>query len=155
MAQLESQNPGDRENSLYASVELSLRRLSPEIREHVQRLAVFHGGGHLWVIANVLEIELEQSGIIPESLVRVGLGEGQDYGYLRLDPALPTYRGEKQKDFRQVAVGKMQLATVLLQQGQYAEAIVSYEEARTFFEQQNEPASVAAAWHLCPIRLSD
>jgi hypothetical protein len=33
MAQLEAENPGDRENSLYASVELSLRRLPEEVRE--------------------------------------------------------------------------------------------------------------------------
>ena len=45
MAKLEAQNKGDRENSLYASVELSLRRLPPEVRERVNRLAVFHGGG--------------------------------------------------------------------------------------------------------------
>ena len=47
MAKLEAENTGDRENSLYASVELSLRRLPAEVRERVNRLAVFHGGGHL------------------------------------------------------------------------------------------------------------
>jgi isopentenyl phosphate kinase len=46
MAQLEAENPGDRENSLYASVELSLRRLPEEVRERVKRLAVVHGGGN-------------------------------------------------------------------------------------------------------------
>jgi hypothetical protein len=45
MAQLEAENPGDRENSLYASVELSLRRLPEAVRERVKRLAVVHGGG--------------------------------------------------------------------------------------------------------------
>lgn len=45
LAKLEAQNPGNRENSLYASVELSLRRLPPKVRELVNRLAVFHGGG--------------------------------------------------------------------------------------------------------------
>jgi isopentenyl phosphate kinase len=51
MAKLEAENPGDRENSLYASVELSLRRLPDEVRERVQRLAVVHGGGHLASLA--------------------------------------------------------------------------------------------------------
>ena len=50
MAKLEAQNPDDRENSLYASVELSLRRLPPEVRERVNRLAVFHGGGQMFIL---------------------------------------------------------------------------------------------------------
>jgi tetratricopeptide (TPR) repeat protein len=32
-------------------------------------------------------------------------------------------------------------------QGRYDEAIAEYEAARTLFEQQNEPQSVAVAWH--------
>ena len=47
MADLQRKHPGDRENSLYASVELSLRRLSTESREHVRVLAVCQGGVHL------------------------------------------------------------------------------------------------------------
>jgi len=70
----------------------------------------------------------------------------------RLDEAAATYeeaiaRNENRKDFRGVAVGKGQLATVRMFQGRYEEAIASYEEVRTFFEQQNEPQSVAGMWH--------
>ena len=56
-------------------------------------------------------------------------------------------RGEKLDDVRQVAVGKGQLADVLRRQGRYADALAAYVEARAFFEAQNEPASVAIAWH--------
>ncbi len=70
----------------------------------------------------------------------------------RLDQAAETYqekikRAEKLEDFRQVAVGKTQLASVRLLQGKYAEALAGYEEARAIFEQHNEPASVAIIWH--------
>lgn len=91
MAKLEAQNKGDRENSLYASVELSLRRLPPEVREQVNRLAVFHGGGHLAIMAHVMGVETDSIGAVAEKLVGVGIAELQEYSYLRLDPALPTY----------------------------------------------------------------
>jgi tetratricopeptide (TPR) repeat protein len=44
MAELHAQYPDDRERSLYASVELSLRRLPEDVRQEVDLLAVFHGG---------------------------------------------------------------------------------------------------------------
>ncbi|MCB0176465.1 MAG: tetratricopeptide repeat protein, partial [Anaerolineae bacterium] len=91
MAKLEAQNQGDRENSLYASVELSLRRLPPEMREQVNRLAVFHGGGHLVNMAIVMGIEIDDIRAIADRLVGVGMAEMQEYNYLRLDPALPAY----------------------------------------------------------------
>ncbi|MCP4368105.1 MAG: hypothetical protein GY797_08380, partial [Deltaproteobacteria bacterium] len=91
MATLAAQNPGDRENSLYASVELSLRRLPPEVRTVVNRLAVFHGGGNVANMAMVMGIEAESVGGVAERLVGVGLAEMQEYNYLRLDPALPAY----------------------------------------------------------------
>ena len=70
----------------------------------------------------------------------------------RLEDAAEKYgerikRGEKLEDFRGVAVGKGQLATVLRDQGKYGEAIALYQEARTLFEQQHEPQSVAVVWH--------
>ena len=40
MAELERRNPGSRQNSLYASVELSLRRLPAKVREVIKALAV-------------------------------------------------------------------------------------------------------------------
>jgi tetratricopeptide (TPR) repeat protein len=91
MAKLEAQNKGDRENSLYASVELSLRRLPPATRERVNRLAVFHDGGHLVNMAMVMGIETDEIGDVAQQLIAVGMAEMQEYGYLRLDPALPAY----------------------------------------------------------------
>ncbi|PSN19107.1 hypothetical protein C7271_09090, partial [filamentous cyanobacterium CCP5] len=55
--------------------------------------------------------------------------------------------GEKLESFRNVAAGKGQLATVRMLQGRYEEAISGHEAARTLFEQQNEPAMAATAWH--------
>ncbi|MCI5167247.1 MAG: tetratricopeptide repeat protein, partial [Candidatus Electrothrix sp. GM3_4] len=91
MAQLEAANPGDRENSLYASVELSLRRLPAEMREQIQGLAVFHGGGNLVTMAEVLGVETEETKAVAAQLIKVGMAEELEYGYLRLDPALPAY----------------------------------------------------------------
>lgn len=91
MGKLEAANAGDRENSLYASVELSLRRLSAAERELIGRLAVFHGGGHIVNMAKVLEIETEQMGALAVRLIGVGMAQMQDHNYLRLDPALPAY----------------------------------------------------------------
>lgn len=50
MAELHRQFPDDREDSLYASVELSLRRLPPEMREQIKPLGVFCGGANLAVL---------------------------------------------------------------------------------------------------------
>ena len=91
MGELEARNKGDRENSLFASLELSLRRLPPEVREQVNRLAVFHGGGELTNMAMVMELGINKMKAVAGMLVGVGIAELQEYGYLRLDPALPAY----------------------------------------------------------------
>lgn len=91
MARLEAQNRGDRENSLYASVELSLRRLPEEMRELVKRLAVLHGGGNRFILSRVMEIDGDAAREVAAQLIEVGMAEAQDYTYLRLDPALPAY----------------------------------------------------------------
>jgi hypothetical protein len=54
IAELDRKHPDDRENSLYASVELSLRRLPAELREQARVLGLFHGGAHLQVLDHVL-----------------------------------------------------------------------------------------------------
>lgn len=106
MGKLEAENKGDRENSLYASVELSLRRLPEEVRQRVNRLAVFHGGGHLGIMAMVLEIEPDSIGAVAKMLIDTGMAEIQDYNYLRLDPALPAYLklGMQQETFAQLEI---------------------------------------------------
>lgn len=91
MAELHKKYPGDRQNSLYASVELSLRRLPQEMREQIKALAVFHGGAQLGVLRMILETDDEAVRNLAAALIEVGLAEAMDYGHLRLDPALPSY----------------------------------------------------------------
>ncbi len=91
MAELDAQNRGDRENSLYASLELSLRRLPDTVQTQINRLAVFHDGGSLAVMRRVMGIETDNMAAIAQRLIDVGMAELQEYNYLRLDPALPTY----------------------------------------------------------------
>ncbi|HSS51399.1 MAG TPA: tetratricopeptide repeat protein, partial [Thermoanaerobaculia bacterium] len=91
MARLERAHPGDRENSLYASVELSLRRLSAESREQVRVLAVCQGGVHLWVLQVLTGLELDATRELAAELIQVGLGEDMGYAHLRLDPGLSPY----------------------------------------------------------------
>jgi tetratricopeptide (TPR) repeat protein len=91
MAKLEAQNRGDRENSLYASLELSLRRLPAAVRAQINRLAVFHDGGQLAVMSIVMGIEIDKMAAVAQGLIDVGMAEMQEYSYLRLNPALPAY----------------------------------------------------------------
>lgn len=94
MAELDKKYPGDRENSLYASVELSLRRLPAALREQARVLGVFHGGAHLNVLDHVLDTDandVETVQKLATALIEVGLAEAMPYGHLRLDPALPGY----------------------------------------------------------------
>ncbi len=91
MAELERKSPGNRESSLYARVELSLRRLPTEMRELVNRLAAIHGGANRFVLSQVMGIEADQADMVAASLIEVGMAEEQEYSYLRLDPALPAY----------------------------------------------------------------
>jgi tetratricopeptide (TPR) repeat protein len=91
MAALHDKYPDDRQQSLYASVELSLRRLAPDVRAQLQPLAVFQGGVHLGVWAHMLGTDAETVSNSARALIDVGLGEYMDHDHLRLDPALPPY----------------------------------------------------------------
>jgi tetratricopeptide (TPR) repeat protein len=97
-----------------------------------------------------------------EHMAAAALGEQADclQALGRLEDAAVKYeerirRGEGLEDFRGVAVGKGQLATVRRMQGRYGEAIAEYEAARTLFDQQNEPQSVAVAWHQLGVAYQD
>jgi tetratricopeptide (TPR) repeat protein len=46
-----------------------------------------------------------------------------------------------------VAVGKINLGTVRLQQQRYAEALEAYQQARDTFSRLQEPGTIAIAWH--------
>lgn len=90
MQELEQRHPGQRELSLFASVELSLRRLSPDVREQIAGLAVFHDGGSRWVLEKIFGVNFGRK--IIKALIKVGLARFiGDYNYLRIDPVLPVY----------------------------------------------------------------
>lgn len=101
MEGLHERFPDDRERSLYASVELSLRRLPAESRERLKAAAVFHGGAHLVVLRQVLGAEeMEEVVELARQLIGVGLAEYMGDNHLRLDPALGSYllRGMEEEE---------------------------------------------------------
>jgi len=91
VAQLPAEDPRRRERSLFASVELSLRRLSATNRERARVLGVFHGGVNLAVLQAMTgweQAEVEGLGL---ELVNTGLATRNPYGHLSLNPALCPY----------------------------------------------------------------
>jgi tetratricopeptide (TPR) repeat protein len=111
MAELHAQYPDDRERSLYASVELSLRRLPEDVRQAVDLLAVFHGGVNARVWS---EIKTSRTNInklknyiknlfrkessvyisfqtLQTELTRTGLAQPYPHDHMRLHPALAPY----------------------------------------------------------------
>ena len=94
MATLQRRYPNDRQRSLLASVELSLRRLPVALRQKLGPLGAFQDGGTGWAIAQVLGLDVQQGEhfTLGRQLAAVGLGTllpvGQNMTYLRLNPAL-------------------------------------------------------------------
>ncbi|WP_338416236.1 CHAT domain-containing protein [uncultured Sphaerotilus sp.] len=91
MAQMERDHPGEREKSLYASVELSLRRLPPEMQERVKVLAVFHGGVALPILQLMMEWQHDDVAALATGLVGTGLATPNSSNHLSLNPALCPY----------------------------------------------------------------
>jgi len=91
LEKLHAAHPDNRELSLYASLELSLCRLSAQHRQWVKALAVFHGGFHSYVLMQVLEINQDEAKQLVAAIDQVGLAEYQNYGYYSIDPALSAY----------------------------------------------------------------
>jgi tetratricopeptide (TPR) repeat protein len=97
---IEAKHPGERENSVLASAELSLRRLPAELRRLLGPLSVFHGGGSLGGIGLALELGPDRVRELAGALIGVGLAELVEPGYLRFDPALlgvELWAGEREK----------------------------------------------------------
>jgi tetratricopeptide (TPR) repeat protein len=91
VAQLPADDPRRREQSLFASVELSLRRLSAANRERVRVLGVFHGGVHLGVLQAMTGWEAAEVEGLAMELVGTGLATANPYNHLSLNPALCPY----------------------------------------------------------------
>jgi tetratricopeptide (TPR) repeat protein len=91
VAQLPADDPRRREQSLFASVELSLRRLSAANRERVRVLGVFHGGVDLDVLRWMTGWEAVEVEGLAQELVGSGLATANPYNHLSLNPALSPY----------------------------------------------------------------
>jgi tetratricopeptide (TPR) repeat protein len=91
VAQLPADDPRRREQSLFASVELSLRRLLAANRERVRVLGVFHGGVQLVVLREMTGWEPAEVEGLAQELVGTGLATANPYNHLSLNPALCPY----------------------------------------------------------------
>ncbi|MFM8275877.1 MAG: tetratricopeptide repeat protein, partial [Cyanobium sp.] len=91
VAQLPANDPRRREQSLFASVELSLRRLSAANRERARVLGVFHGGVDLDVLRRMTGWEPAEVKGLARELVGTGLATANPYNHLSLNPALCPY----------------------------------------------------------------
>jgi len=95
MAKLHDAYPDDRERSLYASVELSLGRLSPEMRQRIRPLGVFQGEVDLDVLAMMMGVKKEELALMVRALLQTNLAEMMPYDHLRLHPALGPYLAQE------------------------------------------------------------
>jgi tetratricopeptide (TPR) repeat protein len=91
VAQLPADDPRRREQSLFASVELSLRRLSATNRERARLLGVFHGGVDLDVLRAMTGWEPAEVEGLAMELLGTGLATANPYNHLSLNPALCPY----------------------------------------------------------------
>jgi tetratricopeptide (TPR) repeat protein len=87
MRALEQRHPGNREQSLLASVGLSLERLTEAERRVAAGLAVFHGAAHVVALAYVMEVEPDAAMAVGRRLVEVGLAD-MDGLFLLFEPAV-------------------------------------------------------------------
>jgi tetratricopeptide (TPR) repeat protein len=91
VAQLPEDDPRRREQSLFASVEHSLRRLSAASRERARVLGVFHGGVNLDVLRAMTGWEEGEVEGLAVELFATGLATANPYNHLSLNPALCPY----------------------------------------------------------------
>ena len=152
MASLQKKYPDDRERSLLASVELSLRRLPAATRQKIRPLGVFQGGGQLWAIGTVLglDIDKDEEVALARDLIGVGLAERLPYNYLRLDPALcPALLNELSEQEREKARAAWAEAMEQLTNYLYTQRVKNPQLASTLTLLEL-PNLLAALEHLSP-----
>jgi len=132
VAQLPADDPRRREQSLFASVELSLRRFSAANRERARVLGVFHGGVDLDVLRAMTGWELAEVGGLTMELVGTGLATANPYNHLSLNPALCPYLKAS------LSEEELQALTAT-----WLEAMAAY--LRYLYQQQSQNAELAAA----------
>ncbi len=91
VANLRYDDPYRREHSLFASVELSLRRLSTQNRKKLQVLGVFHGGFQQSVLKSMTGWEQIDVDSFSSELIAVGVARSSSNRYILLNPALCAY----------------------------------------------------------------
>ena len=91
MAEMEKKFPGSREHSVFASVELSLRRMSEANRDRAHVLGVFHGGVQVGLLRAMTQWEEADVAALAQELIETGLATPNPYNHLTLNPALCPY----------------------------------------------------------------
>ncbi len=150
LADMERRFPGQREHSLLASVELSLRRLPPDLRERARVLAVFHGGVQLDMLRQMTGWNDTDVQALGDALVATGLATAGRYRYLSLNPALCPYLAAEfgADDFEALAskwTAAMLTYVEFLRQEQFRNAEVA--AALTLQDQANLMALLARVQH--------
>ncbi|MBS0151989.1 MAG: tetratricopeptide repeat protein [Nitrospira sp.] len=84
-------DPKRREKSVFASIELSLRRMSKVNRDRARVLGVFHGGIKLEALYYMFQWEEEDVDTLAGELIETGLATRNRYNHLTLTPALCPY----------------------------------------------------------------
>ncbi|MBH0182583.1 MAG: tetratricopeptide repeat protein [Nitrospira sp.] len=98
MAEMEARYPCDREKSLYASIELSLRRMTKANRDRAAVLGVFHGGVNLDVLCKMMQWREGDVANLAHELIATGLATRNYYNHLTLNPPLSIYlRGQMEE----------------------------------------------------------
>ncbi|MFM8330662.1 MAG: tetratricopeptide repeat protein [Candidatus Methylumidiphilus sp.] len=105
MAAMKPRDPdeSEREYSLYASVALSLNRLSPANQDRVRVLGLFQGGAQLDVLRYMTGWEDAEVVALAEDLLATGLATRNPYNHLSLNPALCPYLLERLDKAEQAA----------------------------------------------------
>ena len=91
MFEMEKNFPGSREKSVFASIELSLRRMSAANLDRARVLGVFHGAADLDVIRVMMEWEEGEVTSLAVELIETGLATPDRYAHVTLNPALCPY----------------------------------------------------------------
>ena len=91
MVEMEQTFPGSREQSVFASVELSLRRMSPVNRDRARVLGMFHGGVNIFLLQLVMGWQEEEVISLARELIDTGLATVNPYSHLTLNSALCPY----------------------------------------------------------------
>lgn len=131
IAHLPDNDPRRREKSVFASVELSLRRMTEANHERTRVLGVFHGGFQRSVLANMMEWEEADVGALASELIATGLATPNPYDHLTLNPALCPYL------FGRMDNGEREALTA-----RWTESMLGYVDY--LVQQQKQKAEVAA-----------